>query len=89
MVEKIGQEAMNDVEKLKEKIGGIFQEFDKDGSRGIDEIELRQGMKELGITLNDNEVKTMLKFQFSNWKNPIFLSLRVKNRAKKLAQIVL
>ena len=48
-------------EKLKEKIGGIFQEFDKDGSRGIDEIELRQGMKELGITLNDNEVKTMLK----------------------------
>ena len=61
MVEKIGQEAMNDVEKLKEKIGGIFQEFDKDGSRGIDEIELRQGMKELGITLNDNEVKTMLK----------------------------
>ena len=51
MVEKIGQEAMNDVEKLKEKIGGIFQEFDKDGSRGIDEIELRQGMKELGITL--------------------------------------
>ena len=61
MVEKIGTEALNDAQKLKAKVEEIFKEFDKDGSRGIDENELRQGMKELGITLNDEEVKTMLK----------------------------
>ena len=60
MVEKIGTEALNDAQKLKAKVEEIFKEFDKDGSRGIDENELRQGMKELGITLNDEEVKTML-----------------------------
>ena len=61
MVQKIGTNALNDAEQLNSKIEEIFKEFDKDGSRGIDENELRQGMKELGITLNDDEVKTMLK----------------------------
>ena len=42
------------------RIKEIFQEFDKDQSRGIDEAELKAGMLAMGIKLTDAETKQML-----------------------------
>eukprot|EP00943_MAST-04B_sp_MAST-4B-sp1_P007177 g7177.t1 len=56
LIDKIGRDVLPDTAKIKE----IFQEFDKDQSRGIDEAELKAGMLAMGIKLSDAETKQML-----------------------------
>ena len=60
LIDKIGKDVLPDTEKLKNKIKAIFEEFDKDQSRGIDEAELKAGMLSMGIKLTDAETKQML-----------------------------
>lgn len=61
MVDKIGADVMAaQDEKLSAKIAEIFNLFDDDGDGGIDEQELKKGMLALGVTLSQDEVKTML-----------------------------
>ena len=61
MVDKIGADVMAaQDEKLSAKIAEIFNLFDDDGDGGIDQQELKKGMNALGVTLSEEEVKTML-----------------------------
>ena len=82
MVDKIGADVMAaQDEKLSAKIAEIFNLFDDDGDGGIDEQELKKGMLALGVTLSQDEVKTMLVDADSDGDG--FIQVKMWENAKK------
>ena len=60
-MEKVGQDNLNDDEKVKSRAREVFEEMDTDGNKGIDESELKEAMAKMGVELTNKEVKKMMQ----------------------------
>ena len=61
IVAKLGEDCIHDDALLETKIEETFHEIDSDGSGFIDALELKTAMKLMGMNLNNNEVKQMIR----------------------------
>ena len=53
-------ENIHDDLKLKAQIEDIFDQFDVDGSQGVDVQELRAGMESIGVSLSLNQAAQLV-----------------------------
>ena len=63
MLEKIGEEAMDDDAKLMAKADEIFETIDTDGNKVIDLVELSQAMAQMGVILSVKGILLLLFVQ--------------------------